>query len=403
MGILSDWGRGWATAALVGAACVACDERQSGPAPVVQDSADVEMVRHGSLAAYERPAQAAEHLLTIGATDGSPEELFGEIVGVDVLGDGTVAVLDAMAGEVRTFSPDGAFVRRISRRGAGPGEISGEGTLALVAFGPESFLVPDIMNQSVSVFRGDGALVGSSMMDIVETSIREWRAADDRTVAVRISSPELEVLARRSIDSAILDTLVTFAARPPIDRTVGRWILLPDHPVWSTRESGHVVAGWMSESRFTVFHQGVPIRTISWASGERRPNEEHLETLLQLVAINAGETEISSSLREQFRLPDRLPTMADIEMGEGLVFVQRVRPVEAMDRRVTNLAGARGFGERFWDVFSFEGDYAGVLDLGAPSDVFDIRGDTILGVLEDSLGIQKAFLARLPRELSRGR
>ena len=72
-----------------------------------------------------------------------------------------------------------------------------------------------------------------------------------------------------------------------------------------------------------------------------------------------------------------------------------------MDERVTYSAnvGASGFGGPLWDVFSFEGEYLGILDLGAPADVFDIRGDTILGVREDSLGVQQAFLARLPAAL----
>ncbi|MXW34319.1 MAG: hypothetical protein F4Z60_01435 [Chloroflexi bacterium] len=96
--------------------------------------------------------------------------------------------------------------------------------------------------------------------------------------------------------------------------------------------------------------------------------------------------------------------MADIETSGELVLVQRARSVERLDQRITYAnRGPSGFGGPLWEVFSFEGDYLGVLDLGAPADVFDIRGDTILGVREDSLGVQQPFLARIPAELREGR
>ena len=95
-----------------------------------------------------------------------------------------------------------------------------------------------------------------------------------------------------------------------------------------------------------------------------------------------------------------MPAVADIEASAELILVQRVRSVETLDRRITYVnRGPSGFGGPLWDVFSFAGDYLGVLDLGAPADVFDIRGDTILGVREDSLGVQQPFLARLPAGL----
>ena len=391
-----------ATASLLGWLVVGCSPGDRGPAPIVQDSAGVEVVRHGLLADYGRPVYPAEYILTIGAVEGPPETLFGEVAGVELLDDGTVAVLDRQASEVRTFALDGSFIRRISRRGSGPGEISGDATVALVGMGSGHLLLPDAVNQTVSVFDRDGSLVTSHRWDIMQAYMPEWRAASDTTIAVRIwsASAAWEILAHRSITGAVLDTLAVFAARPPVGPADMRFPVWPDLIVWSTREPDEVAAGWMSEPRVTLYRQGEPVRTVSWVRGDAPLDERQHEMLLGIVARNMDATEISPDLRAQVRLPERLPAMADIEAGAEVVLVQRARPVDAMDHRVTYLnRGPTGFGGPLWDVFSFAGDYLGILDLGAPADVFDIRGDTILGVREDSLGVQQAFLARLPAEL----
>ena len=192
------------------------------------------------------------------------------------------------------------------------------------------------------------------------------------------------------------------SARPfnPADRRFPVWA---DMLVWSTREPDEAVAGWMSEPWVTLFRRGTPVRRISWERDEALLNEEQQEILLGIVArgtwIRAKCP--SGPPRTQVRLPERLPAAADIEVGADLILVQR-RPVRwrCWTSAITYVnRGPSGFGGPLWDVFTFEGDYLGVLDLGAPADVFDIRGDTILGVREDSLGVQKPFLARLPAEL----
>ena len=391
-----------AVAAVLAGVATGCAPGDVGPTPIVQDSAGVEIVRHGPLAAYGRPVYPAEYILAIGDMEGPPEMLFAEVAGVELLDDGTVAVLDREAAEVRQFSPDGSFLRRISRRGSGPGEISGDATIAMVGIGSGRLLVPDALNQAVSVFDRDGNLLESHRWDIMQAYMPEWRAANDSTLAVHLWSATApwHVLAHRSVTGTLLDTLAVYAVRPrynPVDRRFPVWA---DMLVWSTREPDEVVAGWMSEPWVTLYRQGVPVRRISWDRDEVLLNEEQHEILLGIVARNMDPSETPPDLRTMVRLPERLPAVADIEASAELILVQRVRSVERLDQRITYVnRGPSGFGGPLWDVFSFAGDYLGVLDLGAPADVFDIRGDTILGVREDSLGVQQPFLARLPVEL----
>ena len=62
--------------------------------------------------------------LQFGSVEGDdPTLIFGDIRGVQAASDGTIYVLDYQAVEVRVFAPDGGYLRTITRRGEGPGEI----------------------------------------------------------------------------------------------------------------------------------------------------------------------------------------------------------------------------------------------------------------------------------------
>ena len=389
------------------AACwlAGCGQGSDGAlAPTRLVDSGLELVRHGDLAAYGRPVFAAQPLLAVGEEGGAPEYSFGDVAGLALMSDGTIAVLDGHAAEVRTFSPDGSFIRRIGRRGEGPGEISGEGSLAVIAVGPRQFAVPDIMTQTLNVYSLQGELVRSSRFDIQEVYIPEWRTTGDLRPVVRVSTPGVEVVARYPLDDpggAPGDTLAVAERSSAPKAADGRQPLWQDHMVWSFGRPDVVVAGWMSAPAFTVYRDGKAVRTVSWDVEPARLTPDEQEAVLGIMAGGMGTDAASlpAEFRAQVRLPELLPAMADLEVTGDLVLVQRVRPVAAMDLRVLYTFKAAGFGARIWDVFSVEGDYLGEVDLGARADVFSVRGDTIVGVRENDAGLQQMFLARLPREL----
>lgn len=79
------------------------------------------VVTHAALP--DSAAARPEPDLRIGRIDGPAEEIFGQIVGLDVAADGTIYVLDFQGREVRAFGPDGAYRTTLARGGEGPGEL----------------------------------------------------------------------------------------------------------------------------------------------------------------------------------------------------------------------------------------------------------------------------------------
>lgn len=83
---------------------------------------------------------------SMGVELGDSTQVFGAIEGILTGPDGNIAVLDRAACCIRIFSPEGEFLRQISREGNGPGElissafltITQDGTLILTGDGSET-------------------------------------------------------------------------------------------------------------------------------------------------------------------------------------------------------------------------------------------------------------------------
>jgi hypothetical protein len=74
----------------------------------------------------------AEIDLSLGAVEGDPNLIFGDLRGIEAGRDGTIYVLDYQASEVRAFDDQGRFLRKVASRGEGPGEISEANGFVLV-------------------------------------------------------------------------------------------------------------------------------------------------------------------------------------------------------------------------------------------------------------------------------
>lgn len=100
--------------------------------------------------------------VVIGALEGPEEQVFGEVAGVVVDGEGRIWVADDQAKEIRVFDADGAFVRTIGRDGEGPGEFR---NLSGLAVAPEGVGALDGTLARVTVFRPSGEVVRTFSLD----------------------------------------------------------------------------------------------------------------------------------------------------------------------------------------------------------------------------------------------
>lgn len=86
-------------------------------------------VRYAALDTLPAPIEPD---LRLGAVEGDPHFVFGDVRSVEAGSDGTLYVLDVQASEVRAFDAAGQYLRTVATRGQGPGEISGANGMQLV-------------------------------------------------------------------------------------------------------------------------------------------------------------------------------------------------------------------------------------------------------------------------------
>lgn len=73
--------------------------------------------------------------LTVGVVEGDPNEMFGDIRGLEADSAGNIYVLDYQTSEIRAFGPDGRYLRTLTRKGEGPGELKEANGMVLTKSG----------------------------------------------------------------------------------------------------------------------------------------------------------------------------------------------------------------------------------------------------------------------------
>ncbi|WP_419948925.1 6-bladed beta-propeller [Candidatus Palauibacter sp.] len=97
---------------------------------------------------------AVDTVYTVGVLDGEQWEMFGRIAAVAFDVDGSLFILDNDAGHVVVIDPAGAFVRTISNKGEGPGELRFPSSLIMFRDGRVG--VRDFGNQGIVLFNREG-------------------------------------------------------------------------------------------------------------------------------------------------------------------------------------------------------------------------------------------------------
>lgn len=384
----------------------ACDGPGGGRTAMRADSAGVTIVTNADLSSGEDRRYVADIVGRIGAVDGPAEYTFGEVGSVAWLDNQRIAVFDRLSADIRVFSPTGSFERRFGRAGQGPGEFTGDGVVGMIPLDAGSIAVPDIVNQVLTIFDAAGSVILSRRLTTDEADYTEWRGVGGDTVIVRSVARTEETWIRRSIGGGWQDTMaVRPRAMAPPSAADPRMPLPPDRWVWAPDDDGQLLLARMTEPQVTIVAGRQPRMVVRWVDGAVGWSDAEKEALYGVVTRRMGgdpDAGVSNRVREMAAIGDAKHVLAAVRRGPGRsVLVQKLRPATAMDRRVLSVFRSEGYGGREWLVFDATGEYLGTLDFGANGELHQIRGDSILGVSENDLGVQEVFVAHYPPELLR--
>ena len=350
---------------------------------VVRDSAGVQIVENFGMPLWPGgPGWEFTEVLRIGALDGPPEYQFGNITGIQVLSDGRIVIVDAMAYNVRFFSPDGVHERTVGRKGGGPGEL-GSGGHGLLKGPGDTLIVGDGGASRMHVFSPDGSYLETFSRLPKDGYTGGYFAFGRRTGRITsLHSPvrgsdgnltdTLDILLERDVHGGIVDTLARLPSRHVLNRAHAGLFRRYYNANWWHNAWGedHLIAR-TDRYRFN-FHgpDGELKRIVSMVREPLAMTDEDRSLFLwrwdELLRENSVPADRWEEIKSRISFADTYMPYAWFGMGPvGTLLVQRVWPVRDLDEE-----GRKDFlldqqyvppGSSEWDVFDKEGRFLGAV------------------------------------------
>lgn len=376
----------------------------------VRDSAGIVLVENRGAGAWgEGMDFRFETELRLGAEGARPELMFGRIADVAVDTSGRIYVLEPMAREVRVFDRNGEFLRRIGRRGAGPGEF-GPGAAAVLVHDDVLF-VPDPGQGHVEAFSMTGGHRGSF-------SVGEGRALPLRWVGHPAGGYVVQVrtVAGGARDEPVRDRLIRvtpFVSEPELllEMPAGRsfevrggmpvFRFFEPEPAWTVLSDGSLVVARNDRYHFEIYDASGRLRGIATRPTERLPvrdrDREAVKAYVREAYVAQGmrRDRIEAALAEA-TFASEFPAFALLLPGPGgSLWVQRIRTAAESGWEEGTSFNALDLGAPVWDVFDRDGRYLGAVRLPEAFTPTRIRAQRVYGVARDASGVESVLVLRL--------
>ena len=364
------------------------------------------VVRYGALPAGE--VMHAEVDLRLGAVEGDPNLIFGDVRGIEAGRDGTLYVLDYQASEIRAYDEEGHFLRKVASRGEGPGEISeangmilsGDSILWIQDHGKWMMIGVSTEGEELRRFPMHVRSYGYIWNGTVDVGGRVWKQ-QTRSDEERTYPPEPGLT-----EGNFREYMVSFD--PVADVTDSIYVGEGSFRTMISRNNrgGHTYQGIPNDPRpiTVVDPTGGIWRTASGSYQVVRLNERG-DTVLVIESATAPPP-VTASDRSEFveasverspdgrrvaeeiagLMPDIKPVISSLTVDdEGRLWIRRVGPEDSYPQ---------------FDIFGKDGAYHGSVELGflpAPYIPVWIRGGRVYAVVRDSLDVPFVVRTGVPR------
>lgn len=374
---------------------------------VVRDSLPNGVVRLSYPALPAPEGGPVEPDLRIGVMDGPLHEVFGDVRAIEADDEGTIYILDHLASEIRAFTPDGEYLRTLTRSGDGPGELTAANGMV---FSPDGVLwVQDHGKWQMIGLRPDGEEVERFPMHVLNYGY-VWNGA-------------LDDLGRFWKPTSHSDDERVFPPEEGLQEGSSRGYMN-----WFDPASKATDSVFLGESSYRTFvsrnsmggysYRGIPFTARSilivdpaggfWAASGEDYSIVHLDEQADttlVIEVDAERLAVTREDRENF-IAEAVERDADgRRAAEALVALAPERKpalnqlfVDDEGRLWVGLVRDEGDEPRF-DVFTRQGDYVGSVHLGfqpSPYQAPRIRNGMLYGTVTDSLDVPTVVRARLP-------
>jgi len=353
--------------------------------------------------------------LRIGMVEGDPTYQFGQIGFISVDSRGEIYVTDVQTQNIRVFSPEGQHLRTIGRPGAGPGELSPNAAVVLIAPG-DTLLVPDIGNRRINRYLSDGTSLNSTPIALERGLPATFRVTPSRTIVMQLRPLALPNMpAPDSMDAIVVlepsgeigDTIMKF----PSGRTLNLGGAAPEinvfaaEPLWDVTQELGVLYGVNNAYRISWYGQDGSLERVITMPHEPKPvSESDQRVIMQFLERQARDAgappEAMQQLRAMIKFGEFIPAFSAILTGpDNTIWVQHQRSLaDATEEELEEFNLIEESGAPDWDVFDDQGRYLGIVTMPPRFQPRGFDGNNMYGVWRDDLDVQYVMRLRIMTE-----
>ena len=152
--------------------CCSCSQQNSGWKGTIEEVGGVTVVKNPKEPIYGEEVFSLEEELSIGEVDGREEYMFSQLGNVKVDEEERIYVLDTKEAHIKIFDRDGAYLKTVSKKGQGPGELGLPRPISITS--KNEIMIPDLMNRRLTFFSLEGEFIkniSTAEMSLFSTKI----------------------------------------------------------------------------------------------------------------------------------------------------------------------------------------------------------------------------------------
>jgi len=263
---------------LIFIALISCYKQKAEWKGTVDEVDGVIIIKNPKEPIYGEDVFSLEEELIIGEAEGREEYTFSEIRGIAVDDEERIYVLDSKEAHIKIFDKNGRYIKTISRKGQGPGEIGFPRSMFITS--QNEIIVPDISNRRLTFFSLQGKFIRS--ISTAKMSFRSTAIDSEGNIIGIVAVIEEESLKHelKKFDSD-LNCLYSFASFPaPSPSSYNTFM-----PVlrWDLTNNDQIVCGYPKKYEIEVFDsKGKMIRKIMKDYEPVEISKEEMERLKEL-------------------------------------------------------------------------------------------------------------------------
>ncbi len=325
----------------------------------VEEEYGVTVVKNPKKPIYRNDVFSLKEDLALGEKERNEKNMFYLLTDMDADSSGNIYVLDSEDVNIKVYDPKGRFLKIISRKGKGPGELSNP--VDIYVDDKDILYVCDSGNNRISIFNGQGDFIssinfkeyspgkiiginpeGGIILRVDKTSLESSMSFITRSYFINMYSDRFDF--KKNLYSASVPIMQHFRKG---EKGIALSIPYQKELCWTLDLSGNVYIGESQTYEIQVFSPlGKQIRRIEKEYEQSKVSKPDIENYVKEQFQFDRKEGIfwSTTIKQKLRFPENKPIFEKLFFAEDRLFVLR---------------SENGNKERlFFDIFDSTGRYS---------------------------------------------